>query len=254
MNYLDIKMNSKKNLTYPGKLILGEKFDHNIYSLRFTIPDNFKQENNYAVIYNTEHNIRLTYKLDENDCVKISSNITQHPIQYNIFLVMCKTENIEDENNVVCVSEDITGTVRDNALTGSDDIEDDTDPLIIFLNSDLYSLNQSLDSINTSVLSIKDELTTQVIESNTDIKSTVEQILTKLNELSSTIVTEIKSKIDEIKEAVDLGDEEIIEKVDILNERIMDNNILIVEMKNKQTAESEVIDEINYTLNDVLYN
>jgi hypothetical protein len=242
-------MNSKKNLTYAGKLYLGEKFDHNIYSLKFSIPDNFKQANNYAIFYNTEENIRLTYKLDENDCMPITANITQHPIVYNIFL-MCKSENDE----VICVSEDIQGTVKDNILTSTDeDIEDDTDPLIIILNSDLYTINQSLDTINTNVLSIKEDLAADIINSNTEIKSTVEQILTKLNELSSTIVNELKTKIDEIKEAVDLGDEEIIEKVDILNERIQDNNILIVEMKNKQTAEDEVLEEINYTLTDVLY-
>lgn len=254
MNYLNIKMNSKKSLIYPGKLVLGEKFDHNIYSLKFTIPDEFKQNNNYVVFYNTEHNIRLTYKLDENDCVNITANITQHPIEYRIFLVMCKTENMEDENNIVCVSEDITGTVKDNILTSSDDIEDDTDSLVIFLNSDLYTLNQSLNTINDTVLSIKNELTTEIIASNEEIKTTVEQIQDKLNELSSTIVNNLTSKIEEIKTAIDLGDEEILEKLELMNTNINNNNSLIVEMKNKQTAEEEFIDEINTTLTDVLYN
>lgn len=246
MNYLNIKMNSKKNLTYAGKLVLGEKFDHNIYSLKFTIPDQFKQNHNYVVFYNTEHNLKYTYKLDENDSVAITANITQHPIEYKIFLVMCKTENLEDDNNIVCVSEDIKGTVKDNILTGSDDIEDDTDPMIIFLNSDLYSVNNKLELMNTNLNELSSNLSNG-IETNTEA---INELLVKIQELQDTTLKTLSDKIDQIN----LGNDEIIGKVDELKEQVQDTNILIVDIKNNSSMEAEILDEINYTLTDVLYN
>lgn len=232
MNYLRIKMNQKKKLIYTGgKLVLGNKLDHNIFSLQFEIPTEFYQENRYVIFFNKENNIKLSYKLDKNNCVNISSNITQHPIEYNILLVMFKSEELT-EDNIVCISESIKGIVNNNDLEIGD-IEDDTDPFVIILSSDMNTINSNIETIKDSVNSIKTDLIDEIIESNTETKTTVEKIKDKIDELSTSITENIQTKLETLKNKISEDNTVIIDKIQENNTELSENNTKIEENTEK---------------------
>lgn len=259
MNYLNIKMNSKKKLISNGKLILGEKLDHNIYSLKFDIPQNFEQINKYCIFYNKEQNLKLSYRLDENNCVKISSNITQHAITYDILLVMFKSEELT-EDNIVCISSKIQGIVNDNELQVGD-IEDDTDPFIIILSSDMNDINNSIQSVNSNIETIKTDLVDKIIESNQETQSTVNKIKEQLSTLSTSIVDNIQTKLDEVKEKITKDNTTIISKIDENNTKIEENteknteNVVKI-IENNSENKTEIISKIDglETANNLTYD
>lgn len=232
MNYLRIKMNQKKKLIYTqGKLVLGNKLDHNIFSLQFEIPTEFYQENRYVIFFNKENNIKLSYKLDKNNCVNISSNITQHPITYDVLLVMFKSEELT-EDNIVCISSSIQGIVNNNDLEIGD-IEDDTDPFIIILSSDMNTINNNIETIKDSVNSIKTDLIDEIITSNTETKTTVEKIKDKIDELSTSITENIQTKLETLKNKISEDNIVIIDKIKENNTELIKNNTKIEENTEK---------------------
>lgn len=233
MNYLRIKMNQKKKLIYSGgKLVLGNKLDHNIFSLQFEIPTEFYQENRYVIFFNKENNIKLSYKLDKNNCVNISSNITQHPIEYDILLVMFKSEELT-EDNLVCISSSIQGIVNDNDLELGESIEDDTDSFVIILSSDMNTINSNIETIKDSVNSIKTDLIDEIITSNTETKTTVEKIKDKIDELSTSITENIQTKLETLKNKISEDNTVIIDKIQENNTELIKNNTKIEENTEK---------------------
>lgn len=245
MNYLRIKMNQKKKLIYSGgKLVLGNKLDHNIFLLKFEIPTEFYQENRYVIFYNKENNLKLSYKLDENNCVNISSNITQHPIEYDILLVMFKSSELT-EDNIVCISESIKGIVNDNNLEVGD-IEDDTDPFVIILSSDMNTINSNIETIKDSVNSIKTDLIDEIITSNTETKTTVEKIKEKINELSTSITENIQNKLELLKNKISEDNTIIVNKIQENNTKLSENNTKIEEntekiIENENNNKTEIL-------------
>lgn len=259
MNYLNIKMNSRKKLIYAGKLILGEKMDHNVYSLKFDIPQNFEQENKYCIFHNKEKNIKLSYKLNENNCVNISSNITKNAITYDIMLVMFKSSELTDDN-IVCISDSIKGIVNNNDLEISD-IEDDTDSFIIVLSSDMNDINQSIQSVNSNIETIKTDLIDEIIESNTETKNTVQKITEQLSTLSTTIVDNIQNKLEILKEKITEDNAIVIEKITENNKELVNINENINETKtellsNEDKNKDLIIEKINEleTSNNLTYD
>lgn len=246
MNYLNIRMNSKKKLLYNGKLVLGEKLDHNIFSLKFDIPSNFEQVNKYCIFYNKEKNLKLSYRLNEENCVNISSNITQHPIQYDILLVMFKSNELT-EDNIICISSKIQGIVNDNELQVGD-VEDDTDPFIIILSSDMNDINNSIQSVNSNIETIKTDLVEKIIESNQETQSTVNKIKEQLSTLSTNIVDNMQSKLDELKNKITKDNTTIISKIDENNTKITENTSKIEENSEK------IIENENNNKTEILTN
>lgn len=256
MNYLKIKMNQKKKLIYTqGKLVLGNKLDHNIFSLQFEIPTEFYQENRYVIFFNKENNIKLSYKLDKNNCVNISSNITQHPIIYDILLVMFKSEELT-EDNIVCISESIKGIINNNDLEIGD-IEDDTDPFIIILSSDMNTINNNIETIKDSVNSIKTDLIDEIITSNEETKTTVEKIKEKINELSTSITENIQTKLETLKNKISEDNTVIIDKIQENNTELIKNNTKIEEntekiIENENNNKTEILTENNNNKTEII--
>lgn len=249
MNYLKIKMNQKKKLIYTqGKLVLGNKLDHNIFSLQFEIPNEFYQENRYVIFFNKENNIKLSYKLNENNCVNISSNITQHPVIYDVLLVMFKSEELT-EDNIVCISSSIQGIVNNNDLEIGD-IEDDTDPFVIILSSDMNTINNNIKTIKDSVNSIKTDLIDEIITSNEETKTTVEKIKEKIDELSTSITQNIQTKLETLKNKITEDNTIIVNKIQENNTKLTENNTKIEEntekiIENNTESKTEILQNEN---------